>query len=296
MVVLKRALCLAILAAPALITQGFGDEPSRNDAGEKFLRLVRDEDRQPVALQAAIVRHVPADCGKTGPTVDLISAVHVADKDYYGKLNRQFEHYDVVLYELVAPRGTRVPKGGPSGNGSPVSMVQNAMTGVLDLEFQLRGIDYTRPNLVHADMSPEQFARSMRRRGESMLQVFMRMMGYALSQQGNDSAATSDARLLLAFFDSDRALAMKRVLAEQFSEMEGSLSAINGPDGSTLITERNKVALGVLGKQLAAGKRKIAIFYGAGHMPDLQKRLRDDLGLAPIRTEWLVAWDLKPRP
>jgi len=28
-------------------------------------------------------------------------------------------------------------------------------------------------------------------------------------------------------------------------------------------------------------------------MPDFQKRLRDDLGLAPIRTDWLVAWDLK---
>ena len=51
------------------------------------------------------------------------------------------------------------------------------MTRLLELEFQLRGIDYTADNLVHADMSPEQFAESMRRRGESMFQLFFRMLG-----------------------------------------------------------------------------------------------------------------------
>ena len=53
---------------------------------------------------------------------------------------------------------------------------------------------------------------------------------------------------------------------------------MEGPKGSTLISGRNKVALDVLRKEIAAGKKKIAIFYGAGHMPDFQKRLRDDFG------------------
>jgi len=164
------------------------------------------------------------------------------------------------------------------------------------LQFQLEGIDYTRPNLVHADMSPEQFARSMRQRNESMFQVFLRMMGYALSRQGEGASGPSDAQLLMALFSKDRALAMKQVLAEQFSEMEGSLLAINGPDGSTLITERNKVAIAVLRREIAAGKQKLAIFYGAGHMPDFQERLEEEFGLAPIQSEWLPAWNLKARP
>ena len=50
------------------------------------------------------------------------------------------------------------------------------------------------------------------------------------------------------------------------------------------------------GQQIAAGKRKIAIFYGAGHMSDIKKRLSDDLGLVPIRTRWLTAWDMKTKP
>ena len=122
---------------------------------------------------------------------------------------------------------------------------------------------------MHADMSPEQFAESMQQRGESMLGMFLRMMGYAMARQ-NAAGQTSDAQLLMALLDKNRAMALKRILAEQFQEMEGTLSAIEGPKGSTIITERNKVALAVLREQIDAGKRKIAIFYGAGHMPNME--------------------------
>jgi len=292
--VLRHSFWTAMLLAELFAVAALAAEPAEQQGMGRFLRL-RVKDKTPLALEAAVVEHVPIDCGQTGPAVDLVAAVHVAEPGYYAKLNRLFRDYDAVLYELVAPEGARVPKGGPTGGGSPVSAIQTGMTALLDLQFQLEGIDYTPANLVHADMSPEQFARSMRDRGESMFQVFMRMVGYAMSRQQEAATGASDARFLLALLSEDRALAMKRVLAEQFAEMDGSLAVIDGPDGSTLITERNKVALDVLRKQIAAGKRKIAIFYGAGHMPDLQQRLRDDLGLVPISTQWLVAWDLKGR-
>ena len=50
----------------------------------------------------------------------------------------------------------------------------------------------------------------------------------------------------------------------------------------------------MLRKQIAAGKKKIAIFYGAGHMADFQKRLGEDFDLTPKSTRWLTAWDMKP--
>lgn len=291
----------AVVLAQLLPAGGLAAESSQSADHGRFVRLARDKDGDPVALEAAIVHYAPMDCGKSGPTVDLISAVHVAEPGFYSELNRRFATYDAVLYELVAPKGTRIPKGAKAKNDNPVSAMQNGMTAMLDLQFQLEGIDYTRPNLIHADMSPEQFSRSMRDRNESMLQVFLRMMGYAMSKQ-ESAAGASDTKLLLALFSENRALALKRVMAEQMADMEGSLKAINGPDGSTLISERNKVAIEVLGRQIAAGKQKIAIFYGAGHMPDLQKRLRDDYGLVPVDTEWLKAWNLrdksasKPKP
>ena len=62
------------------------------------------------------------------------------------------------------------------------------------------------------------------------------------------------------------------------------------------MSERNKVALAQLQKQIGSGKQQLAIFYGAGHMSDFDQRLRDELGLVPIRTQWLVAWNLKAEP
>jgi hypothetical protein len=278
-------LCLAV-AAP-----GLAEEQKGAEGPSQFIRLTRTGDGSPVALEVAVVRFVPLDCGKNSPTVDLVSAVHVAEKSYYHRLNALLRKYDAVLYELVAPEGTTVPPAGKSRGTHPVSALQQGMTKMLELEFQLRGIDYNRPNFVHADMSAEQFAESMRRRGESMFQIFFRMMGYAIAQQASNPG-DGDLRLLMALFSKDRALAMKRVLAEQLEDMEGSLTVIDGPDGSTLVSERNKVALGVLGKQIAKGKKSLAIFYGAAHMPDLSKRLRAEYGLAPIQTQWLVAWSL----
>jgi len=265
-------------------------EQQKEPSGQ-FLRLVRGEDDSLQAMETAIVRCVPMDCGQQSPTVDLVAAVHVGEKSYYAQLNREFTQYDAVLYELVAPPDSKVPKNGRSDN--PVSALQNGMKTMLGLEFQLDRIDYGVKNMVHADMSPEQFNKTMDRRGESLWTMFLRMMGYAMTQQKGTSK-TSDFQLLLALLDKNRAFALKRIMAEQFEDMDGTLTALDGPDGSTIVTERNKVALKVLEKQLGAGKQKVAIFYGAGHMADLQRRLRNDFGLVPISTRWVVAWNLAP--
>jgi hypothetical protein len=265
------------------------DEPKPS----AFLRLVKDGRDQVQSMETAIVRYVPQDCGQTGPTVDLVAAVHIGEKSYYKRLNDEFKKYDVVLYELVAPEGTRVPKGGGQGSNHPVSALQKGMTQLLDLSFQLSEIDYTAKNLAHADMSPEQLSTSMQRRGEHFWAMLVRAMGYSLAKQSQNPGRSSDAELLMALLDRNRALALKRVLAEQFQDMEGMMKAMDGPDGSTLIAGRNEAALKVLRQKIAEGKKKIAILYGAGHMLDMEKRLRDDFALTPINTRWLVAWNLR---
>jgi hypothetical protein len=84
-------------------------------------------------------------------------------------------------------------------------------------------------------------------------------------------------------------------MAEQFSDAQ-QVAAGLGPTLNTLIVEdRNQAALKVLQKQLAAGKKKIAIFYGAAHMPDFEKRLADDFDLKRQDVTWITAWDLTRR-
>jgi hypothetical protein len=280
----------------ATISWSMADEPAADDAAEpKYVRLERDAAGEPRALQTSVVHFSPSDGGQGNLVVDLVGAIHVGEKGYYEALNKRFEGYDVVLYELVAPDGTRVPMGGrPSAH--PVGLLQSALKDMLGLEHQLAAVDYTKENLVHADMSPEDFAKSMEERNESFMGMFFRMMGQAMAQQSSGKNRTSDFDLLAALFDRDRAGALKRVMAEQFADVDGMMRALDGPEGSTIITERNKVALAKLREQIAAGKKKIAIFYGAGHLGDMEKRLVADFQLKRTGQEWLDAWNLAKAP
>jgi hypothetical protein len=275
---------------------GFAERPAAGaDKSQppKFLRVERDGDDKPLTLQTAVVHYEPAEAGATGSTVDLIGAVHIGEPGYYDDLNKLFEKYDVVLYELVAPAGTRIAKGTKPSN-HPIAMLQSGMKDVLALEHQLEHIDYTKENLVHADMSPDDFQKSMAERGESMFTMMLRMMGEGMARQATAQSGgkSVDAELLLALFDKNRALALKRIMAEQFDEMGGMTAALDGPQGSTIITERNKVALRQLAKEIESGKQRIAIFYGAGHLPDMEKRLLSDFKLKRGEEKWLTAWHL----
>jgi hypothetical protein len=49
----------------------------------------------------------------------------------------------------------------------------------------------------------------------------------------------------------------------------------------------------VLQKEIDKGHKRIGVFYGAGHLPDMEQRLADDFGLKRAGETWLVAWDLQ---
>jgi hypothetical protein len=260
----------------------------------KFIRVRRGDNERPVAMETAVVHYTSQK--KPGVTVDLVGAVHIADRAYYDDLNKLFEKYDVVLYELVAPEGTRIPQGGRKEKSThPIGMMQEGMSGILELSHQLACVDYTKANLVHADMSPDEFSKSMEDRGESFIQMFLRLMGTGIAQSAAGAGGMNDADVLMALFAKDRAMKLKTLLAQQFQSLEGAMSALDGPGGSAIITERNKKCFEVLDKQLASGKKKIAVFYGAGHLPDMQKRLEADYGFRRASESWLTAWNLKPR-
>ena len=280
-------LCCAALSIASLQAAELGEDREKDS---KFVRISRDKKGQVVSMDTSIVRYVPRDKSQGDVTVDLVSAVHIGDKAYFEKLNEAFDGYEVVLYELVAPEGTRVPKGG-GPRDHPVAKVQSGMKDLLELEYQLAEIDYTRDNFVHADMSPEEFAKTMSDRGESFMGMLFKAMGQSLAQQ-TEMKASADLELFSALFDRNRALKLKRILAEQFQDLEKSIMVFNGPEGSTIITERNKAALRVLKKQLETGRKKIAIYYGGGHMPDMAQRLEKEFGLKPTDERWITAWDM----
>ncbi|RYD39810.1 MAG: hypothetical protein EOP85_15325, partial [Verrucomicrobiaceae bacterium] len=63
-------------------------------SAEGFIRV--DEDDRAARLQTAVTRYE-----RDGATVDLIGAIHIADKEYYEALSARFEKYDVLLFEMI---------------------------------------------------------------------------------------------------------------------------------------------------------------------------------------------------
>jgi hypothetical protein len=308
----RRSLPSALLALLASLA-GLPAPASARQPGEaavaervEFLRLSRDDAGGLVSLDTSIVEYrqdpTAAPAGRGPLQVDLVAAVHIGGAGYYETLDRLFADYDAVLYELVAPPNARVPKPGRKPAGA-IGSAQQGLTRMLGLAFQLENIDYSAANFVHADLSPKEFDAAMRKRGESWWGMFTKLMreGMARAERGEagPGADLSVGEMFGLLFGSgaDRQVKLRRVMAEQFTDMDVLTAAFGGEEGSTLITDRNAAALDVLRRQIAKGSRKIAIFYGAAHMDDFDRRLREDFALQPGETVWLEAWDLRaPTP
>ncbi|MCA9797183.1 MAG: hypothetical protein KC910_35480, partial [Candidatus Eremiobacteraeota bacterium] len=115
-----------------------------------YVRVVRDPRGQARALQTSITKMVDPQ----GRQLDLVATTHLAERGYYERLNRQFQTYDSVLYELIsdAPH-EELPAQLAETASDPLSATQQAMANLLGLDFQLSYIDYTAANFVHADLT-----------------------------------------------------------------------------------------------------------------------------------------------
>ncbi len=259
----------------------------------EFARVDSDADGRPRALQMAIASYAPAgDRAATG-RVDLISAVHVADPSFYAALNDRFREYDALLYELVAPQGMVVtPETRKTGF---VSGAQVFMTRALGLSFQLDEVDYTPANFVHADLSQEELSASMAERNESLYTYFWRIVFATIREYARDPLGLRDWQAVVSMVGSDGDVSFKTLLAYEIANAR-SIEEVFGEDAdSAIIGARNARAIEVLADTLENGAGNVAIFYGVGHMPDLEERLLA-MGLERVGTTWIDAWQLGATP
>jgi len=290
------ALLLGLLALPAC---GPGDSDESRQAAARsqdqteFLRFVEEGDGA-ARLETAIIRYQD---GKNR-VVDLIAAVHIADQQYYDELSTLFATYDSLLYEAVTEKDRRP---GPGGD-SPVSMLQRAMKRFLELEFQLEAVDYNKDNFVHADLEPAEFFALMKEKGENLFTLVLQAMLSEMKYAAENAAEvqTQQLTMMLALLDTkDRARSLKKALGKQFGDLErlaaGFEKGLKGGE-SVLVIERNKAALRAMEERLEQGDKKLAIFYGAAHMPDLERRLLRDFGFERKGETWVVAWDIPAKP
>ena len=255
-----------------------------------FARVSEDDQNRPLALQLAIASYVPRS-GERNIQVDLVSAIHIGDKEYYADLNGRFRSYDALLYELVAPKNTVVAQRDADHKGV-ISNTQIMMKNLLELSFQLDEIDYGARNFVHADLSPTELSQSMEERGESLYVYFWRVFYATFNQYAKDPLGLNDMQKLSAVLAADSDNAFKTLLAYEMIDLDTHRNILGDDADSAVIGARNQRAVDVLREQVESGGRRIAIFYGVAHMPDMEQRLIDQLDLVYLDTAWVDAWRL----
>jgi hypothetical protein len=142
----------------------------------------------------------------------------------------------------------------------------------------------------------------MAARGESLPQLLMKLVKLStdpeikksLEANGYKEGSLEGVNPLLILLrgptQEDR-LKIRRFMAQGLVGSDAVMKVLEGNKGFSLITDRNSEVMAVLNRETALGKRKIAIFYGVGHLPDLHKRLLEQ-GYRLAKIEWLNAWNM----
>jgi len=262
--------------------------PATGAGDTLFIRVAENEAHKPYALQLAIASY-GMDRGNDKLRVDLVAAVHIGDQSYYADLNRRFLSYDAVLFELIAPADATIVRDDSQPRGL-LSNTQIVMTNLLGLSFQLDEIDYTAGNFVHADLSPQELSESMHERGESLYVYFWRLFYASVNEYAKDPFGLRDMQTLSALFSADSGSRLKLALAYELLDQDRYGEILGADEDSALIGARNARAINVLRARLDSGDTRIAIFYGAAHLADMERRLIDELGFSYIGSSWVDAW------
>lgn len=228
-----------------------------------------------------------------GVEVVFYGAVHIAEPVHFEVLQARFRTRESLLYELVArPEDRPNPEEQRQGGGGAISLLQRGLKNALGLQFQLDVVDYRPDNFVHADMDPAEFAASMKERGESLMGIFLKMArSGAASATREDGTPAPALDFVSALRSGDGKRQLKMLLGRQLEQMERMALGLDDKGGSTLLEGRNEKCLTVLQQRIDAGDRTIGVYYGAAHLPHMERRLVTDLGFRKTGHEWVMAWD-----
>jgi hypothetical protein len=254
-------------------------------------------------LQIAARRFIPPR-GK-GPTIWLTGVSHIGTSNYFAQLQQHLDAQTLVLFEGVgehsqdfkrdeAEKAADVAAAKGAGGG-----LQSSLATSLGLVFQLDTIDYDRPNFRHSDLSireiRELLAEPRGSGGGDAADDFDNL----LSMMQGDSFMNIVMQFGLGILASSPKLqAMSKVtLIEVITEMGGDPSRLGALSPElkqlleVLIAKRNQRVIDDLKSALkeVGPKGSISIFYGTGHMNEMETRLRKELHYQPAGDIWFPA-------
>ena len=264
---------LAVLCSSLVLAQAQEESVDKRP----FMRFAEQPDGGHLDVMAATYR-------KGDVTVTLHGAVHIADAEHYAALQKRFEAFEVLLYELIADTDLKPYPGMERDTDDWFSAFQVGMGKGMQLAHQVDSVDYRKPNFVHADMTPEEWEEALDKLGKSLIGE---LISGGTPEPDREAEAKKRQLDIVGAFRTGRGAHEVRIMgARMIAEPDKS-----NAEPTVLIEGRNKKCLAVLEKQLALGKKKIGIYYGAAHMADMERRLTKEMGFTKVSEEWIVAWD-----
>ena len=163
-------------------------------------------------------------------SVDLVGAIHFAEQGYYEALNKEFENYETVVFELVTARGADVKQLFEEEQTSVdtitspldfITLTQNVMGNSLGLARQVDNIDYTVDNFVRGDMDSEDFVALLFTNGD--VNNFFADSFFAGFV--NETLGQFEGWGIALFSANDRRLALRRLFAvELYKSMAAEIA------------------------------------------------------------------------
>ncbi len=269
-----------------------------------------------VELQVAARKLVPTN--GSGPVIWLTGASHIGETNYYQQLQQHLDAQKLVLFEGIhagrksspatnaAPAESKPPAAQAAAQPGERTSLQADLAKSLGLVFQLQAVDYTRAHFRNSDLSVQQLRELMDKDEEPATPESPKekrkneaLEGLLKAMEGNSFLGT----LLKAGFklvgDNPKLQAMaKLALIEALGNIRGDLSRMRSlPEDmqrllEVLIQSRNDEVLKDLRNELKCPEpaASISIFYGAGHMEDLERRIRREFGYRADSDLWLPAF------
>ena len=222
--------------------------------------------------------------------------------DFWGTpLRFELNDQSIVLTSLGADKE-------PGGEGPAEDLVVNytqsafrkrvppylRMANAMDIEFQSACMWMLHPGWQNSDISSDQFFAQIDEAApedtiqNSMLESVLRQ----------DNPLVNMALAMVESFSERNPLLQWRLkdLIVSTLATADTADAMSEEIDRIIIEERNKIVLADLRQRLAGdpGIRSVGILYGAGHMVDLEQRIRDKLGYEPALGFWINAIDSNP--
>lgn len=296
-----------LLLAAALCTAWTGvgaGQPATLEDVRPYLRTTKDTNG--VSRLDVAIRQLRPVNGK-GPDLWLVAVTHIGTSNYYAGVQRFLDGLPLVFFEAVRTGEEEKPSRAEGYS------LQAELARALGLTFQLDQIDYERSHFRNSDLSLDQLSAifgmetNAPATGTAPGQpeagaVEFGALVQAMSGEGLFGGIARLGVSLLAASPRMQA-ATKIAMIEVLGQLPNDLTGISGlPPGlqrllRVLVEERNEAVVRDVREALARrpAPASLGVFYGAGHMADLELRLCRNLGYQPGDDRWLTAFDVNPR-